>query len=65
MTKLFTHTEEIEHCGECCDCGFDGSWVSAGRDYCIAKKGKTIPDIWGKIPKWCPLEEKNEQKKVS
>lgn len=35
-----------EHCGEC--------W-HAGEQCDLTNK--IIPDMWGKIPSWCPLED--------
>lgn len=50
MTKIETITQEINQCGECMH-----AW-----DKCDLT-GKKIRDIWGKIPKWCPLENKKEE----
>ena len=54
MTKLYTHTEEIEHCGECANCDYSGDLVN----WRCATEDKPIGDLWGEIPKFCPLEEK-------
>jgi len=49
---------EYEHCGECSNCddrrnNEKGHWV-----WICGKTKRKIPDIWGEIPGWCPLEEK-------
>ena len=57
MVKIFTHTQEIEHCWEC-------TWIvfAVGRESsewkCENAKDKIIKDLWGEIPSWCPLENK-------
>lgn len=55
MTKIETITNEIEHCGECCSC--DGEM---NKFKCVSR-GRIIPDLWGKIPKWCLLPDKEEK----
>ena len=57
MTKIFTHTEEIEHCGECASCDYTGDLVN----WRCAVEDRSIGDLWGKIPKFCPLPEKREE----
>jgi len=54
MAKIETLTFEYEHCGECSNAG-----LKRGGNYCVKTK-RTIPDVWGKIPDWCPLEDKKE-----
>ena len=49
--KLEIITNEIEHCGECSNCDYNRK-----RYRCLLKK-KRIPEIWGEIPTWCPLED--------
>ena len=49
--KIETIISEYEHCGECWHAG----------DICDLT-GKKIPDMWGKIPAWCPLEDKENDK---
>lgn len=51
MTKIETITEEYNHCGECWHAG----------DVCNLTDRK-IPDMWGKIPSWCPLPDKETDK---
>ncbi len=54
MTKIETITYEYEHCGEC-------PWVLARFDsdkHWCEKEERIIPDLWGDIPDWCPLETK-------
>ena len=56
MTKLLTVTTEINNCGECCNVM---DWHETGKkDWRCYKHRGIIKDIWGKPPKWCPLEEK-------
>ena len=55
MVKLYTHTEEIEHCGECAEALH---WPE-GRYHCHkGDRQMVLEDIWGEIPSWCPLPEK-------
>ena len=60
--KVDTVTYEIEHCGGCphvldwFDTGKQGERCGKG------KRRKLVPDAWGEIPKWCPLETKKEEK---
>ena len=53
--KIETITFEYQHCGECPN-------TISSRDttkwYCEKMDNKKIPDLWGEIPKWCPLEDK-------
>ena len=49
MSKQETLTFYYTHCGECPNASFDYEGCQ--------KTGKAIPNIWGKIPKWCPLED--------
>ncbi len=56
MTKLLTITTEINNCGECCNVM---DWHETGKkDWRCNKHRGIIKDIWGEIPKWCPLEDK-------
>jgi len=55
MIKQETLTFYYEHCGECSNCDTD----SKDRWKCLLKR-RIIPDLWGEIPKWCPLESKME-----
>ena len=57
MTKLYIHTEEIEHCGECAEAL---GWLDTGKSGHRCDKGKRrriIRELWGKIPKWCLLPD--------
>lgn len=57
MTKLYTHTEEIEDCSQCPDVL---DWFDTGkRDWRCGQreKGRILRDIWGEIPTWCPLPD--------
>jgi hypothetical protein len=56
MTKLETITFEYEHCGECSNADWSG--LEPRKHYCLLKKRKKIPELWGQIPKWCPLPDK-------
>ncbi len=53
MIKI--QTVELNHCGECCDCDTTKRGV-----FCCFITKKKIKEIWGEIPKWCPLPEKVE-----
>ena len=57
-TRIYTHTQEIEHCGECANVDGEetGDWGCRAR---LEFRG--IKDVWGKIPKFCPLPEKKEK----
>lgn len=58
--KVETLTFEYEHCGECPNV-FD--WCDTGKKGYRCNRGKRIriiPDLWGKIPDWCPLPNKVE-----
>lgn len=55
--KIETTTCEIEHCGMCSNADFAPTEKNKHRHKCY-KTGRVIPDLWGKIPDWCPLEEK-------
>ena len=58
MVKIETLTFEYNHCAECPNCErVKGAYEFENR--CRLKKRK-IPDLWGEIPKWCPLENKKE-----
>jgi len=55
MTKILTETFEINDCGECpyvTPNNLNEKW------YCEKKGMKKIPRLWGAIPKWCPLPNK-------
>ena len=55
MTKVETVSTEYEHCSECPYC----DWIGGSSFCCKREEGKPIiKDIWGEIPKWCPLEDK-------
>ena len=47
-------TFEYEHCGECSNV----DEANKGKWKCL-KRRKTVPELWGKIPEWCPLEDAN------
>ena len=57
MTKIDTVILEYEHCVEC---AYEEKWaLNTDKSRCHrGKRSRTIPDIWGDIPDWCPLEEK-------
>ena len=58
MKKKETITNIYEHCGEC-PCAEFSVWNErkiVARFKCD-KKRKVIKDLWGEIPKWCPLED--------
>ena len=54
--KTESVTCEIWHCGECSEVDL----ASKGRWKCL-RKNKIVPDAWGEIPKWCPLEDSGEK----
>ena len=45
-----TLTFIYKHCGEC-----------SNADVKCYLKNRKIPDLWGKIPRWCPLERVNKK----
>ena len=47
-------TTEIEKCGECCEV------EQAAEKWKCTLKNKIVPNLWGEIPKWCPLPSKRE-----
>ena len=49
MTKIEAVSFEYEHCGDCYH----------AYDKTCDLTGKKIPEMWGKIPDWCPLENKS------
>ena len=51
--KLLTSTTEIEHCGKCAECG-----PPIYMKWKCLKTRRVIPDIWGEIPEFCPLPDK-------
>jgi len=57
--KQETITFEYEHCGECPNADYCPIKGNTHRYRCFKTKYK-IPDLWGEIPKWCPLEDKRE-----
>ena len=57
MTKIDTITVEYEHCGEC---PHTSDWLRSKGPKC-SKADRIIPDLWGDIPDWCPLETKEEE----
>ena len=57
MTKLETLTFEYERCGECPNADYQPTERCTNRHKCW-KNGRVIPNLWGKIPKWCPLPNK-------
>ena len=60
MTKIETTTDEIGHCGECSNADYSLTVKNPLRHKCHKTK-RVIPDIWGEIPSWCPLETKEEK----
>ena len=60
--KIETIEFEYEHCGECSNCdvvfgkrGKTGNFPSSWK---CELTGKKIPGLWGDIPEWCPLPDK-------
>ncbi len=51
--KVETLTFEYDHCGVC-------SNVSGPKymKYVCKKTRRVIPDLYGEIPEWCPLPDK-------
>jgi len=58
MTRLETFTDEYDHCGEC----LNVEQMENGNWKCLLKK-KRVSELWGNIPKWCPLPEKENNEK--
>ena len=59
MTRKETITFDYEHCGECSDIEMIFPAKKLLEYGCCKAKGKRIiPDIWGDIPDWCPLPDK-------
>ncbi len=56
MTKTETITFEYEHCGGCPNV-LD---IRPGKWKCMLGRREIIHDIWGKIPDWCPLPDKEK-----
>ena len=54
MTKIEAVIFEYYNCGECSDVN------ACGARWKCSKKNKFIPDLWGDIPSWCPLEDKEK-----
>ena len=54
MVKIETLTFEYTHCGGCPNSDYGPEYEGC------QKTGKAIPNIWGEIPPWCPLENKKE-----
>ena len=48
-------TDYYEHCGEC------PHVEEAKKGWKCFRKRKVV-DLWGEIPSWCPLEDKEEGK---
>ncbi len=55
MTKQETLVFNYEHCGEC-----PHSSGRAGERCDKGKRLRIIKDLWGEIPDWCPLPDKEE-----
>ena len=53
MTRIEVIQFEYENCGECPNV----EKANRGKWKCLLKR-KIVPDLWGKIPDWCPLEVK-------
>ena len=53
MVKIETLTFEYTHGGECPN-------AEADDDSKCRLTRRKIPDLWGEIPKWCPLPDKKE-----
>ena len=58
--KVETITYEYEHCGVCSNAYGDPTPKKSYRCKCL-KTGRVIPDIWGDIPDWCPLPDKEDK----
>ena len=61
MTKLETLTFEYERCGECPNADYQPTKRYTAKCW---KNGRVIPNLWGKIPKWCPLPNKEVEKLI-
>uniref|UniRef100_A0A6M3LUW8 Uncharacterized protein n=1 Tax=viral metagenome TaxID=1070528 RepID=A0A6M3LUW8_9ZZZZ len=70
MKIYIAEPQDVLHCGDCPDAEIMGPPIEAAtaeqimkiKWYCL-RTGKKIPDLWGEIPKWCPLEDKDGARK--
>ena len=57
MTKIEIITFEYERCADCPN--VDGMVIPhKGGWYCMLSENREVPDMWGDIPSWCPLPDK-------
>ena len=56
--KIETIPFEVESCGECSGALYSPTEKNQYRQKCSRTK-RVIPDLWGEIPSWCPLPDKN------
>ena len=60
MRKVETMTFEYKNCWECSNVlGYGLRKEEPGSGKC-GKTKKKISDIWGEIPEWCPLPDKEK-----
>lgn len=57
MVKVETITVEYKECGMCSNADYSPTPTNNSRHKCFKTK-RVIPDIWGEIPAWCPLQDK-------
>ena len=61
MTKIETIIVEYEHCGECI---YVLDWFDTGKaGHRCEKRKRIIKELWGDIPTWCPLTNKERSEK--
>ena len=56
MTKIETIITAVDCCGICSNADHEPTHKNECRFKCHKTK-RVIPDLWGEIPSWCPLEE--------
>ena len=56
--KIETMTQEVEHCGACGNCFVKAIGKKGWR---CGERGRVIPELWGEIPSWCLLPDKEDE----
>ncbi len=57
MNKVGTVIVEYEHCGKCLAALWSFNPNKSDQSECD-RTDRKIPNLWGDIPDWCPLETK-------
>ena len=60
MTKIEIILTEVDCCGECSNARYSPTKNKPLRQECHKTK-RVIPDLWGEIPSWCLLPDKEEK----